>query len=105
MLSDSGGNFIGGIKELSDLVRELDQKITKLTANQRIKWKFNPPHTPHFGGAHEILIKGAKRAVYTILGNTDITDEELMTTFTGAEALLNSRPLTYQSANLKMTYH
>ncbi|XP_068674533.1 uncharacterized protein [Montipora foliosa] len=45
------------------------------------------------------MIKGAKRAVYAILGNADITDEELMTAFTGAEALLNSRPLTYQSAN------
>ena len=64
MLSDNGGNFVGGNKELSDLVKELDQdKIAKSTANQGIKWKFNPPHTPHFGGAHEIMIKGAKRAV------------------------------------------
>ena len=100
MLSDNGGNFVGGNKELSDLVKQLDQdKIAKSTANQGIKWKFNPPHAPHFGGAHEIMIKGAKRAVYAILGNADITDEELMTAFTGAEALLNSRPLTYQSAN------
>ena len=45
------------------------------------------------------MIKGAKRAIYANLGNADITDEELMTAFTGAEALLNSRPLTYQSAN------
>ena len=33
------------------------------------------------------------------MGNSDVTDEELMTVFTGAEALVNSRPLTYQSAN------
>ena len=46
----------------------------------------------------EIMIKAAKRAVTAILGNADITDEELMTAFTGAEALINSRPLTYQSA-------
>ncbi|XP_068680566.1 uncharacterized protein [Montipora foliosa] len=100
MLSDNGGKFVGGNKELSDLVKELDQdKIVKSTANQGIKWKFNPPHAPHFGGAHEIMMKGAKRAVYAILGNAEITDEELMTAFTGAEAILNSRPLTYQSAN------
>jgi hypothetical protein len=37
--------------------------------------------------------------MYAILGNADITDEELLTTFTGTEALINSRPLTYQSAN------
>ena len=45
------------------------------------------------------MIKAAKRAVNAVLGNADVTDEELTTAFTGAEALLNSRPLTYQSAN------
>ena len=99
MLSDNGGNFVGGNKELSDLVKELDQdKIVKSTANQGIKWKFNPPHARHFGGAHEIKTKVAKRAVYAILGNADITDEELMTAFTGAEALINQ-------LTLKMTCH
>ena len=34
-----------------------------------------------------------------ILGNADVTDDELMTAFTRAEALINSRPLTYQSAD------
>ena len=46
-----------------------------------------------------MMIKVAKRAVTALLGNADVTDEELVTAFTGAEALLNSRPLTYQSAN------
>ena len=45
------------------------------------------------------MIKAAKRAIYAILGNADVTDEELMTAFTEAEALINSRPLTYLSAN------
>ena len=45
------------------------------------------------------MIKAAKRAVNAVLGNADVTDHELTTAFTGAEALLNSRPLTYQSAN------
>ena len=34
-----------------------------------------------------------------ILGNADITDEELMTAMIGAEALIDSIPLTYQSVN------
>ena len=38
MLSDNEGNFVGGNKELSDLVKELDQeKLAKSTANQGIK--------------------------------------------------------------------
>ena len=47
------------------------------------------------------MIKAAERAVYAILSNADITDEELLTAFVGAEGLINSRPLTYQSANPK----
>ena len=47
------------------------------------------------GGVHEKMIKSAKRATYAILGSADVTDEDLMTAFTGAEALINSRPLTY----------
>lgn len=31
----------------------------------------------------------------------DITDEELITVIAGAEGLLSSRPLTYQTANVK----
>ena len=45
------------------------------------------------------MIKVVKRAIYAILANADINDEELMTAFTGAESLINSRPLTYQSAH------
>jgi len=30
----------------------------------------------------------------------DLTDEELMTAFVGAEGLLNSRPITYQSSDV-----
>jgi len=33
--------------------------------------------------------------------DADVNDEELMTAFSGAEALINSRPLTYQSTEVK----
>ena len=45
------------------------------------------------------MVKAAKRAIYGILQNADVTDEELMTAFVGAEGLVNSRPLTYQSSH------
>ena len=44
------------------------------------------------------MIRAARRAVHAIFGTAD-HHEELMITFTGAEALLNSRPLTYQSTS------
>ncbi|CAC5416215.1 unnamed protein product [Mytilus coruscus] len=74
-----------------------EEKLQK----KEIKWHFNPPLAPHFGGIHETIIKSAKRANYAISENADIYDKELLTAFTGAEALINSRPLTYQSADLK----
>ena len=58
-----------------------------------------PPKASHFGGFFEALIKSAKRAVAAVLSDADITDEDPLTTFTGAEGLFNSRPLAYQSAD------
>ena len=75
------------------------RKIFNTAASKGIKWSFNPPLAPHFGGIHESMIKSAKRAIKAILGKADINDEELVSAFTGAESLLNSRPITYQSAN------
>ncbi|MCG8047968.1 MAG: hypothetical protein N0E48_20505 [Candidatus Thiodiazotropha endolucinida] len=98
--SDNGTNFKGADKELKSLVTQLDEtKIQRSIANKGIRWHFNPPLAPHFGGVHESMIKSAKRAINAILGNADITDEELMTAIIGAEGLINSRPLTYQTAN------
>ena len=100
MVHDNGGNFVGADKELRSLVEALDKdKIQKSTVHQFIKWKFNLPLSPHFSGVYGVMMKAAKKAIYRILGNADVSDEEFMTTFTGAEALINSRPLTYQSTN------
>ena len=100
MLSDNGTNFVVAERELHELLEALDHsKIAQSTTNKGVIWHFNAPLAPQFGGVHETMFKAAKRAVNAVLGNTDVTDEELTTAFTEAEALLSSRPLTYQSAN------
>ena len=93
-------------KELCEIICK-DPKVqanTTSKGSKGIKWTFNPPYAPHFGGVFEIMIKSAKRAITAILKNADVKDEELMTAFCGVEALINSRPLTYQSANVKIMY-
>lgn len=56
----------------------------------------------HLRGVFETMIRAAKRAVSNIVGNADITNEELHTAFTGAESQLNEiNPLTCQSADIK----
>ena len=87
MISDNGTNFVGAVTELKELVGQLDKdKIQRAS---------------HFGGAHEVMVKAAKRAIYAFLSSSDVTDEELVTVVTGAESLLYFRPLAYQSANIK----
>ena len=60
-----------------------------------VKCTFKSPAASHFGGAHEVIIhevmvRAAKKVIHLVL---ETTDEELLTVFTGAESLLNSRPL------------
>ena len=91
MYSDNGTNFRAADKEMKSLILQLDQeKIKESIANKGINWHFNPPSAPHFGGVHESMIKSAKRAINAILGNADISYEELMTSVIGAEGLINS---------------
>ena len=71
------------------------------TANKGMKWHFSAPLGSHLRGVFETMIRAAKRTVSNIVGNVDITDEELYTAFTGAESLLNARPVTCQSADIK----
>lgn len=100
MISDNGTNFVSADRELRELRDALDvDKIQDSTAVKGVKWQFNPPGAPHFNGVHEIMIKAAKKAMKSILGDADVNDEELMSAIVGAEGLINSRPLTYQSSN------
>jgi hypothetical protein len=100
MVSDNGTNFVGAVNDLKELVAQLDrEKIQRATAHSGTTWSFNPPGGPHFGGVVEIMVKAAKKAIYAVLNNCDVTDEELITICTGVESLMNSRPITYQSAN------
>jgi hypothetical protein len=102
VVSDNGTNFVGAVNELKSLVSEFDEdKIKGKTASRGIRWLFNPPAAPHFGGVNEIMVKAAKKAIYAVVGNAEVNDEELMTVFGGAESLLNSRPLTYQSSDVR----
>jgi hypothetical protein len=83
--SDNGMNFVGAVNELNELVEQLDKdKIQRATSHRNIKWVFNPPGAPHFGGVFEVMVKAAKKALYAVLGNSDITDEELITACAGA---------------------
>ena len=98
MLSDNGSNYVGAARKIMELVAGMDQeKLKMLTSNKGIDWQVNPPEATHFCGVLQRMIKAAKRAIYAVLKEADVDNEELQTAFTGTESLLNSRFLTVES--------
>ncbi|XP_062715835.1 uncharacterized protein LOC134291729 [Aedes albopictus] len=90
--SDNGTNFLGAAKLLQDQVEQLAVTFTGTTT----KWVFNPPGTPHMGGAWERMVRSDKTAVGTAYNNNrKLEDEALESFMVGAEAIVNRRPLTY----------
>ena len=48
-----------------------------------------------------MMVKACKKATDAVVRDRVVTDEKLITVFAGVEPLLNSRPLTYQSSDLR----
>jgi len=59
MFSDNGTNFVGAERELREAVEQLHSstETNEFLKKEGIQWHFQPPRTPHFGGAHESLVK------------------------------------------------
>ena len=96
--SDNGTNFVGANRELKELVQQLpNDELQEYARKHKFDWHFQPPNSPHFGGIHESMIKSGKKAVRAIIGNSELTDIELMTAFALAEDLINSRPLMFMT--------
>ena len=100
MISDNGTNFVGAEKELAEYIAAWNKRqIKKHLIQQGIRWKFNPPAAPHFGGVWERLVRSCKKAMYAVLGNRSVTEDVLSTTMCLVEQTLNARPLTQVSSD------
>lgn len=94
--SDNGTNFVGANNELKKILKSLFKgkgDIENYLAKEGIKWKFNPPSAPHFGGLWEAGVKSLKYHLRRVIGNTILSYEEFLTLVVQIEAVLNSRPL------------
>lgn len=97
--SDNGTNFVGAQRELQRLLK--GPGLHHFLTDKIIKWHFIPPRAPHFGGVWERLIKSAKIAMMAVLKNQLVSESVLRTVIIETEGILNSRPLTYNSADPK----
>lgn len=94
--SDCGTNFIAAEKVLREELRNVDQQdIAKHFEGEPIRWKFNPPASPHMGGAWERMVRALKRALYASCPSRNFTDPLLKACMAEATYMVNSRPLTY----------
>lgn len=97
--SDCGTNFVGASRLLDPLQeltnsKHFQEKVQRQMATNNIKWYFNPPASPHFGGLWEAGVKSTKTLILRSIGVHMLTSEELYTLLTQIEATLNSRPLS-----------
>nr|XP_055074008.1 uncharacterized protein LOC129453697 [Misgurnus anguillicaudatus] len=100
LYSDQGTNFRGGNTELKEAFSQLSDDLQQQLAQQQISFHFNPPSAPHFGGVWEREIRSVKAALYTTLGSEMVSEEVLRTVLIEIEAILNSKPLGYVSADI-----
>lgn len=103
--SDRGTNFVGAKGEQQSAFNEMDQDtIRKELLKNNCDWinfQMNPPLASHMGGVWERMIRSATGALTNLLAQhaSSLDDELLRTLMTEAEAIVNSRPLTYVDAD------
>lgn len=100
LLSDQGTNFRGGSSELEEAFSQMQPALRDQLAKEQIRFRFNPPSAPHFGGSWEREVRSVKTALRTTLGAQIITEEVLRTVLVEIEGILNSRPLGYVSSDI-----
>ncbi|XP_055306546.1 uncharacterized protein LOC129570849, partial [Sitodiplosis mosellana] len=94
---DRGTNFQGASNELPRLF--LDAKATtsteiaQLFASDGIRFHFNPPSAPNWGGQWESFVKLTKHHLRRMTTAVKLTFEEMATLLAQIESCLNSRPL------------
>ncbi|XP_043587857.1 uncharacterized protein LOC122570075 [Bombus pyrosoma] len=107
--SDNGTNFISAnneLKGLHELIKSEDhnEKVTTYLADKQIEWRFITPHSPHFGGLWEAVVKSFKHHFRRVVGNELLTFEQFNTLVIEIEAVLISRPLTQHHTDARIQW-
>ncbi|XP_058839323.1 uncharacterized protein LOC131694831 [Topomyia yanbarensis] len=94
--TDNATCFQGASSKLKAEIESTTRALALTFTSTETNWKFIPPASPHMGGAWERLVRSVKVAVCAILEAPRKPDDETLETILyEAEAMINSRPLTY----------
>ena len=100
--SDNGGNFVSGERELNRSIKEWNQeKIADFLLQRNVQWVFNPPCGSHHGGPWERCIRTVRKVLNALVREQVLDDEGLSTFMCEAESIVNSRPLTKVSDDVR----
>uniref|UniRef100_A0A0M3HUZ6 Integrase_SAM-like_N domain-containing protein n=1 Tax=Ascaris lumbricoides TaxID=6252 RepID=A0A0M3HUZ6_ASCLU len=75
----------------------MDHDVQTASAHKGIEWKYITERAPWQGGVYERMIGLVKNSLRKSIGKNCFTPEQLLTTVSEVEAIINSRPLTYVS--------
>ncbi|XP_071161008.1 uncharacterized protein [Mytilus edulis] len=69
--------------------------------NIQINWKFIPKAAPWYGGWWERLVGITKTTLKKVLGKSHVNSDVLRTTLIEIERVINDRPITYVSSDIR----
>ena len=97
--SENAKTFQAAAKSLKQVIKTED--VNKFLTKENIKWKFNLPRAPWWGGHFERLIGLTKQSLFKSLGKTSLSWNELESVLLDVEVNLNNRPLSYIEDNIQ----
>ena len=97
IVSDNAKTFKAAAKTIAATLD--DSEVRHYFSTIHLKWSFNLERAPWWGGVFERMIQTAKRCLKRTVGNARLTYDELLTSVTEVEMILNSRPLSYVSSD------
>ena len=96
IVSDNFSSFRKAFNDLNAI--SMNSEVKRHVSEKRIQWHFIIEHSPWQGGFYERLVKDVKDSLKKSLKFSLVEFEELQTIVVEIEAVLNSRPLCYVSA-------